>query len=66
MTQLATAILAGAAMLLGYRLIQKQAERQAEAVRATARAARQQAGRVQRDLGALVWDEHAGVYRPRG
>jgi hypothetical protein len=62
MTQLATAVLAGAAMLLGYKLIQKQTE----AVRATARASRPQTGRAQKDLGALVWDEHAGVYRPRG
>lgn len=66
MTQLATAVLAGAAMLLGLKLFQKQAERQAEAVRATARASRQQTGQVQKNLGALVWDEHAGVYRPRG
>ncbi len=66
MTQLATAVIAGVAMLFGYKLIQKQAERQAEAVRATARAARHQASRVQRDLGALIWDDGAGVYRPRG
>ena len=66
MTQLATAVITGVAMLFGYKLIQKQAERQAEAVRATASAARQQAKRVQRDLGALVWDEQAGVYRPHG
>lgn len=62
MTQLASAVLAGVAMLLGYKLIQTQAE----AVKATAKAARSQAGRVQKDLGALVWDERAGVYRPRG
>ena len=66
MTQLATAVITGVAMLFGYKLIQKQAERQAEAMRATASAARQQAKRVQRDLGALVWDEQAGVYRPLG
>ena len=66
MTQLATAVITGVAMLFGYKLIQKQAERQAEAMRATAGAARQQAKRVQRDLGALVWDEQAGVYRPHG
>ena len=66
MTQLATAVITGVAMLFGYKLIQKQSERQAEAMRATASAARQQAKRVQRDLGALVWDEQAGVYRPHG
>ena len=62
MTQFVTALLAGAAMLLGYKLMRKQAERQAEAVRAT----RNDAARVQKDLGALVWDERSGVYRPRG
>lgn len=65
MTQLATAIITGAAaMLLGYRLVRKQAERQAEFVRA-ASTARARTGRVQRDLGTLVWDERSGVYRPR-
>lgn len=61
MTQFATAVLAGVAMLIGVKLIQKQAE----AVRATAKSARHNGGRVQKDLGALVWDEQAGVYRPR-
>lgn len=66
MTQIATAVITGLAMLLGYKLIQKQATRQAEAVRATARAPRQQAGSMQKDLGTLVWDDRSGVYRPRG
>ena len=65
MTQLATAVITGVAMLLGLKLIQKQVERQAKAVRATARASRSNGGRFQKDLGALVWDEQAGVYRPR-
>lgn len=61
MSQIVTAVITGAAILLGYKIIQKQSE----AVRATAKAARPQAGRIQKDLGALVWDERAGVYRPR-
>jgi predicted negative regulator of RcsB-dependent stress response len=70
MTQLATAVIAGVAMLFGYRLLQKHAESQTQAVRAKAardqKSARDQTGRVQKDLGALVWDERSGVYRPRG
>ena len=65
MTQLATAVLAGLAMLLGLKLLQKQAERRAQAVRATAKGSRSHSSRIQKDLGALVWDEQARVYRPR-
>ena len=59
MTQFATALLTAAAMLFGYKFMRKESERQTEAVRARA-----ESGRVQKDLGALVWDERAGVYRP--
>ena len=65
MSQIATAVITGVAMLLGYKLIQKQAGRQAEAVKASARAARPQASHMQKDLGTLVWDDRSGVYRPR-
>jgi len=64
MTQITTAVIAGAAaLLLGYRLMQK-AQRQAETVRASAKAAHAAKRSAQRDLGTLVWDERAGVYRP--
>ena len=61
MTQLATALIAAAGMLFGYKLMRNQVDRQTEAARATSRGRT----RVQKDLGALVWDEHSGVYRPR-
>lgn len=62
MTQIATALIAAAAMLFGYKLMRKEADRQAEAVRAKATTN----ARVQKDLGSLVWDDRTGVYRPRG
>jgi hypothetical protein len=65
MTQIATTVIAGVAMLFGYRLLQKFAESKAQAVKA-ASAARDRTGRVQKDLGALVLDERTGMYRPRG
>ena len=61
MTQLATALIAAAGMLFGYKLMRNQVDRQTDAARATSRGN----ARVQKDLGALVWDEHSGVYRPR-
>ena len=64
MTQLATAVITGAAMLFGYKILQRFADRQAEAVRATS-AAQARTGRSQRDVATLVWDERSGVYRPR-
>jgi hypothetical protein len=60
MPQLFTAVFAGAALLLGYRLMKRNLTRQAVAVQR----AKTQAGSA-RDLGALIWDEAAGVYRPR-
>ncbi len=61
MPQIATAVFAGAAILLCYRFVQKQLGRQA----ATARANAPSRTHRMQDLGALVWDEQARVYRPR-
>ncbi len=59
MPQLFTAVFAGAALLFGYRFMKRKTLRQAAATQRT-KANRAEA----RDLGALVWDETAGVYRP--
>jgi hypothetical protein len=60
MPQFFTAVFAGAALLAGYNWMKRATLRQAEA------AQRAQTGRqVPRDLGALVWDDASGVYRPR-
>ena len=65
-------VAAGVAAYAGYRWFQKQmdrsegAVRQAEAeLRRAAEAKAGQAGAEAKDLGALVWDEASGTYRPK-
>jgi hypothetical protein len=62
MAQLTTAVITGVALLIGAKLLQKIADRQAQTVKATARARQQ---RNEKIAGTLVWDERTGVYRPR-
>jgi hypothetical protein len=59
MPQLVTAVFAGAALLAGYKWMKRETLRQAKATQ------RARDSRGARDLGALVWDETSGVYRPR-
>jgi hypothetical protein len=66
MAQLTTAVITGVALLLGAKLLQKMSERQSKPVKATADAARRaRQQRTEKISGTLVWDEQAGVYRPR-
>ena len=67
MPQLIALALAGAGLYVGYRWLARELQRATQAA-AQARAERErQAAEVTgapKDLGALVWDEKAGVYRP--
>ena len=69
MPQIVIVMLAGAGLYAGYRWIARQisgaaqaAERAAEDLR---RRAREATSGVPKDLGALEWDENAGVYKPK-
>jgi hypothetical protein len=62
MPQLVAFVVAGAGLYAGYRWVTRELKRVGAAARATED--RQRAGGP-RDLGALEWDEHAQVYRPK-
>jgi hypothetical protein len=68
MPQLIGLALAGAALYAGFRRLSKELRRAAEAAERTRGELRRRAGEgtAAKDLGALEWDEKAGVYRPAG
>jgi hypothetical protein len=68
MPQIVFAMMAGAGLYAASRLLGKMLESQADLARRQAENRSQQrtdAAVGPRDLGALVWDDQAGVYRPQ-
>jgi hypothetical protein len=69
MPQLIGLALAGAALYAGYKRLAKELRRAADAAERARAEFRRRAGESAggpKDLGALEWDEKAGVYRPAG
>jgi hypothetical protein len=68
MPQLIGLALAGAALYAGLKRLSKELRRAAEAAERARGELRRRAGEntAPKDLGALEWDEKAGVYRPAG
>ena len=69
MPQLIGLALAGAALYAGYKRLSKELRRAAQAAERARAEFRRRAGEATsgpKDLGALEWDEKAGVYRPSG
>jgi hypothetical protein len=69
MPQLIGLALAGAALYAGYKQLSKVLRRAAQAAELARAELRRRAGENTsgpKDLGALEWDEKAGVYRPAG
>jgi hypothetical protein len=65
MPPLVPVIFIGAAIYGAYRLISRELAIRAERTMRAAEELRRRAAPVPRDLGALVYDANAGVYRPR-
>jgi hypothetical protein len=67
MPQLVVLGLVGAGLYAGYRWLAREVRRAAAAAereRAQSERRAAQTARIPRDLGALVWDDEARVYRP--
>ena len=68
MPQLVALILVGAGLYAGFRWLTLELRRHAEEAARVSEEVRSRAAaaaRTPKDLGALEWDERAGVYRPR-
>lgn len=71
MPQLLFMVAVGAGVYSAYKWIAGEAEKAAVAARRAQEELRRHAesgrtGSVPKDLGALVWDEKSGAYRPKG
>lgn len=67
MPQVIALVLAGAGLYAGYRWVSREIRRALAAASEAQEELRNQATKVSgvpKDLGALEWDEEAGVYRP--
>lgn len=65
MPQFAIAMIVGAGLMAGYKWVQRELQRQVDTAEAARAASEPPSAVTPRDLGALEWDEAAGVYRPR-
>lgn len=55
----------GAAIYAGYRWLSREIMKRAAEVQREARQRQQRTAEAPKDLGALEWDDRAGVYRPQ-
>ncbi len=65
MPQLAIAVIVGAGLMAGYKWISRELQRQSDSAETSRAEAEHHEPVGPRDLGALEWDESAGVYKPR-